>query len=251
MRKRATNPEGKKIAIVTGGSRGIGKAIVKKLAKLGNIIVVADYIQTDAHLMQTELAEQGIYIDVYKADISKKKDIESLVQYTLDKYGIIDILVNNAGISQYNMLQDITDEEFDQITKVNMYGPFAMCRAVADTMVQNQSGCIINISSIWGQTGAAMESVYSMTKAAVDALTKSLAKELGPSGIRVNSVSPGIIDTDMNSEWTKEELEEIKEQIPLGKIGMAEDIAECVAWLVEKDKYTTGQVISINGGWKI
>ena len=250
MRKKASNPEGKKIAIITGGSRGIGKEIVKTLAQMQNIIVVADYNKTEAQTMQKELAEQGIQIDIYKADISKHKDIKALVNYTLEKYGTIDILINNAGISQYGMLQDVTDEEWNKIIGTNLYGPFAMCREVIDTMVHNQEGTIINISSIWGLTGAAMESVYSITKAGIDALTKSLAKELGPSNIRVNSIAPGIIQTDMNAEWTKEELDQIKEQIPLGRIGTPQDIAKCVKWLVE-DNYTTGQVISPNGGWVI
>ena len=125
-----------------------------------------------------------------------------------------------------------------------------MSREVAKSMINSKCGLIINISSIWGEVGASMETVYSITKAGLDALTKSLAKELGPSNIRVNSISPGIINTSMNSNLTNEELEEIKDEIPLEKIGEPEDISKCVKWLIE-DNYTTGQVISINGGWNI
>ena len=250
MRKRASNPEGKKIAIVTGGSRGIGKAIVEQLAEMKNIIVVADYNKTNAKQLQNDLRQKGLEIDIFKADVSKTKDIKALVAYTLDKYGTVDILVNNAGISQYGLITDVTDEEWNNIMNTNLYSAFAMIREVADTMVDNKSGCIINISSIWGQVGASMEAVYSITKAGIDALTKSMAKELGPSNIRVNSIAPGMIATDMNSEWTEDELTMIKEQIPLERIGKPEDVAKCVKWLVE-DNYTTGQVISINGGWVI
>ena len=215
-----------------------------------NIIVVADYNQTDAQAMQTELYEQGIYIDVYKADISKQEDIKKLVNYTLEKYGTIDILVNNAGISSYKLAQDVTKEDWEKVVGTNLYGTFAMCQAVIDTMVDNQSGCIINVSSIWGIVGASMESLYALTKGGINALTKSLAKELGPSNIRVNAIAPGMIETSMNKEWSKEELDQIKEQIPLGRIGQPEDVARCVQWLVE-DNYTTGQIISPNGGWVI
>ena len=125
-----------------------------------------------------------------------------------------------------------------------------MCQETVHNMIQNKKGCIINISSIWGQVGASMEVVYSISKAGMDGLTKSLAKELGPSGIRVNSIAPGFIDTDMNKIYNKEEITQIKEEIPLQKIGETIDIAKCVKWLIE-DEYTTGQVISINGGWVI
>ena len=238
-----------KVAIVTGASRGIGKEIAKYLAR-ENITVVADYNQTAATKLQEELLKEGFFVDTFKADVSKYEEIKALVKYTLDKYKKIDILVNNAGISQYGLITDVTDEEWHKIMDVNLYSAFALIREVTETMVDQKNGCIINISSIWGQVGASMESVYAITKAGVDALTKSMAKELGPSGIRVNSIAPGIIDTDMNSGWNKEELEEIKNQIPLERIGKPEDIAKCVKWLIE-DTYTTGQVININGGWAI
>ncbi len=250
MYKNLRGHDDKKIAIVTGGSRGIGKAIVKALAEMKNFIVVVDYNQTNAQIMQSELFEQGISIDIFKADISKQKDIDALVDYTLNKYGRIDILVNNAGVSCYKLTQDVTKADWDRVVGTNLFGTFAMCQRVIDSMVDNHCGCIINISSIWGLVGASMESLYSLTKGGINAFTKSLAKELAPSGIRVNAIAPGMIMTDMNSDWSDEELEQIKEEIPLGRFGQPEDVAQCVKWLVA-DNYTTGQIISPNGGWVI
>ena len=241
----------KKVAIITGASRGIGREIAKQLAEQ-NIKVIANYNKSEkqAKQLQQELEQQGKKIDIYKADVSKKEDIQKLVEYVKEKYGTIDILINNAGISKVGLITDITDKDWNETISTNLYSAFAMTREVAPTMIHNKQGNIINISSIWGMVGASMETIYSITKAGIDALTKSLAKELGPSGIKVNSIAPGIIDTDMNKELTKQELEEIKEEIPLGKIGTAQDIAKCVKWLIE-DTYTTGQVISVNGGWII
>ena len=240
-----------KTAIITGASRGIGREIAKQLAKQ-DIKVIANYNKSEeeAKKLQQELQQEGKEIDIYKADVSKKEDIKKIVEYTKEKYGTIDILINNAGISKNGLITEITDKEWNETINTNLYSAFAMTREVAPIMIHNKQGCIINISSIWGIVGSSMEAIYSVTKAGVDALTKSLAKELGPSGIRVNSIAPGIIDTDMNKELTKKEIEEIKEEIPLGKIGTTQDIAKCVKWLIE-DTYTTGQIISVNGGWII
>lgn len=235
-----------KIAIVTGASRGIGRSIAKELACSG-ITVVANYNKSEE---AAQKLKKELNIDIVKADVSKKDGVQQLVNYTLEKYKKIDILINNAGIAKSQLITDVTDEDWHEMINTNLYSTFAMTREVARNMISNKQGNIINISSIWGMVGASMESVYSVTKAGIDALTKSLAKELGPSNIRVNSIAPGMIDTDMNSEWSKEELEQIKEEIPLYRIGKPEDIAKCVKWLIE-DTYTTGQVISINGGWVI
>ena len=162
----------------------------------------------------------------------------------------IDVLINNAGISQTKLFTDITDNDWNTMLNVNLNSVFYTSQEVAKYMIHEKQGCIINISSIWGMVGASCEVHYSVAKAGVDAMTKSLAKELGPSNIRVNSIAPGIIDTDMNKYLSKEELEEIKQEIPLGKIGDTLSIAKCAKWLIE-DNYTTGQIISINGGWNI
>ncbi len=241
----------KKVVIVTGASKGIGREIAKRLSLKG-YQVVANYhtSKEDAESLKKELEEQGIGIDFLKADLSCRDDAKKLVQFALNKYKKVDILINNAGISEYGLFTDITDEKWNQIINVNLYSAFVMSQEVIQNMIARKEGCIINISSIWGMVGASLEVLYSISKAGMDGLTKALAKELGPSGIRVNSVAPGIIETQMNSHLTEEEKKAIVEEIPLEKIGKPEDIAKCVEWLIE-DKYTTGQIISINGGWVI
>ena len=236
-----------KVAIVTGASRGIGREIAKELAK-ANIKVIANYNKSEeqAKLLQIENPE----IDIFQADVSKREEARKIVEYTLSKYGKIDILVNNAGIAESKLFTDNTDEDWNRIINNNLYSAFCMTQEVLNNMIHNKSGVIINISSVWGLVGASCETLYSISKAGMDAMTKSLAKELGPSNIRINSIAPGIIDTEMNKNLTQNELEELKEEIPLGRIGKASDIAKSVKWLIE-DEYTTGQVISSNGGWII
>ena len=182
--------------------------------------------------------------------MSNRKDVQKLVKYTIEKFKSIDILVNNAGISQVKLFTDITDEDWEDMIKNNLNSVFYCTQEVLPTMINKKQGCIINISSVWGMVGGSCEVHYSAAKAGIDGMTKALAKELGPSNIRVNSIAPGIIDTDMNKNITENELENLKEEIPLGRIGYSKDIAKCVKWLSE-DEYITGQVISINGGWVI
>lgn len=240
-----------KVIIVTGASKGIGKEISKELAKKGNTII-ANYNKSEKEIkeLQQELEKQNIKIDIYKADVSKREEAANLVKYTIQKYGKIDVLINNAGISQIKEFTQITDEDWNNMINTNLNSVFYMSQESCHNMIHNKKGCIINISSIWGITGASCEVHYSVSKAGVDALTKALAKELGPSNIRVNSIAPGIINTQMNAHLSEEEKQNIEEEIPLEKIGKAIDIERCVEWLI-KDEYTTGQVISINGGWNI
>lgn len=240
-----------KIAIVTGASRGIGREIAKQLA-VGGIKVIANYnkSENEANELKNELLNNGIDIDIFKADVSKREDGKRLVDFALKRYGRIDILINNAGITEYKMFTDESDTDWNRVMNNNLYSAFMMCQEVVPSMIHNKKGCIINISSIWGQIGSSCEVIYSISKAGMDGLTKALAKELGPSNIRVNSIAPGIIDTEMNNNLSKEEVEEIIKDIPLEKIGLPKDIANCVNWLI-KDNYTTGQVIPINGGWGI
>lgn len=241
----------KKIAIITGASKGIGREIAKELAKEG-VQVVANYNKSleEAKQLQAELEKENINIDIVKADVSKREEAKSLVEYALKKYGKIDVLINNAGISEYKLFTDESKEDWDRVINTNLYSAFSMCQEVIPNMIHNKNGCIINISSAWGQVGAALEVIYSVSKAGMDGLTKALAKELGPSNIRVNSIAPGMIDTGMNDRFKEEEIKNIEQEIPLEKIGKPEDIAKCVKWLIE-DKYTTGQIIAINGGWVI
>lgn len=241
----------KKTIIVTGASRGIGAAIVKMLAKEDyNIVLNYNKSEEIAKKMQEEFTKQGENVEIFKADVSKREEVKKLIEFTINKFKKIDVLINNAGISQTRLFTDITDEDWNNMLNVNLNSVFYMTQEVLPYMIHEKEGCIINISSIWGITGAACETHYSVAKAGVDAMTKSLAKELGPSNIRVNSIAPGIIDTDMNKYLSDEELANIEEEIPLGKIGSPETIAKCVKWLIEDD-YTTGQIIGINGGWNI
>ena len=240
-----------RIAIVTGGARGIGKAIVETLAKKG-IKVIANYNKSEenAKKLKEDLQKEDIKIDIFKADVSKREEVKNMIDYVIKKYNKIDILINNAGISQEKMFQDITDEDWENIIKINLYSVFCTTQETIPYMLKQKSGCIINISSIYGVNGGSCAVAYSATKAGIDGITKSLAKEVGPSNIRVNSIAPGFINTDMNAYLKPEEIEEIKKETPLEKIGEGIDIARCVEWLIE-DNFTTGQVISINGGWVI
>ena len=240
-----------KVAIVTGASRGIGREIAKTLVKKG-IKVIANYNKSEekAKELQKELEKENMQIDIFKADVSKRQEVNKLVQYTLEKYKKIDILINNAGISEYKIFTDETDEDWNKVMNNNLYSAFIMSQEVIPNMIHNKTGCIINVSSVWGMVGSSLEVIYSVSKAGMDGLTKALAKELGPSNIRVNSIAPGAIDTDMNIDLSEEELKDLENETPLGRIGKVQDIAKCVNWLVD-DEFTTGQIISINGGWII
>lgn len=235
------------VILITGASRGIGREIAIKLAQDGNM-VIANYNKSEEQA--NTLKQESNNIEIYKANVSKREEVHKMVTDVVEKYGKIDVLINNAGISEEKMFIDVTDNDWNKIINNNLYSVFCTTQEVLHSMVKRKSGCIINISSVWGLVGASCESIYSVSKAGIDAITKSLAKELGPSGIRVNSIAPGIIATDMNNNLSQQEMNQIKEEIPLEKIGKAIDIAKCVDWLIS-DRYTTGQIISINGGWII
>ena len=237
--------------IVTGGSRGIGKCLVENLARDGhNVLLNYNKSEKQALKIQRDLQEEGYLVEVFKADVSKRKDVKSMVDFAIEKFGNIDVLINNAGIAKLQMFQDVTDDDWEEIINTNLKSAFYMSQAVLPTMIHKKSGLIINISSIWGQVGASCETVYSISKAGLDAMTKSLAKELGPSNIRVNSIAPGVIDTAMNSMLDEHIKNEIRNETPLGQIGRPIDIYKCVKWLIE-DEFTTGQVIPVNGGYVI
>ena len=240
-----------KVVIVTGASRGIGRDIATTLAKKG-YIVIANYNKSEnkAIELQQNLKKENINIDIFKADVSNRDEVKKLVQFVINKYKKIDCVINNAGIDQVKMFLDITDADWNNMISNNLNSVFYMCQEVLPYMIHEKNGVIINISSIWGVTGASCESHYAVSKAGVDALTKSLAKEMGPSNIRINSIAPGFIDTEMNNNLNEEEKKEIKEEIPIQKIGKGEDVSRTVEWNVE-DEYITGQVISVNGGWLI
>ena len=185
-----------KVVLITGASRGIGRDIAEKLAQKG-YQVIANYNRSEEKAK--ELKSKYANIDIYKADVSKREEVHNMIKSILEKYKKIDVLVNNAGISLTGLFTDVTDEEWNKIINNDLYSVFCTTQEVLTNMIMRKEGCIINISSIWGIVGSSCESIYSVAKAGVDGMTKSLAKELGPSNIRVNSIAPGIIDTEMNN----------------------------------------------------
>lgn len=251
MEEKAEKNIANKVVVVTGGSRGIGAEIVKKLAG-DNYRVILNYnkSENEAKKVKEDLQKNNINIEIFKADVSKREEVKELIDFVINKFEKIDVLINNAGISQAKLFTDLTDEDWNNMIQTNLTSVFYCTQEAIKNMISRKEGLIINISSIWGVTGSSCEVHYSVAKAGIDGMTKALAKEVGPSNIRVNSIAPGIIDTDMNKAYTDEEIKDIIEDIPLNKIGKKVDIARCVEWLIE-DEYTTGQVISINGGWLI
>lgn len=241
----------KKVVLVTGGSRGIGANICIELAKQGfNVILNYNKSEEQALKIQKELSNNGFEIDIFKADITLRENVNDLIQFCINKYGKIDVLINNAGISQIKLFTELTESDWQNMIQTNLTSCFYTSQEAVKYMINQKQGCIINISSIWGTTGASCEVHYSSAKAGLDGLTKALAKELGPSNIRVNSIAPGFIKTEMNSSLSEDEIQNIIQEIPLQRIGYPQSITKCVKWLIEDD-YTTGQVISINGGWYI
>ncbi len=230
-----------KTILITGGVRGIGRSIALKFKQKG-FRVCAVYSRDEENA--NSLAALGV--EVYKADVSKEDEVTALFQ----KIGGVDVLVNNAGISLIKQIQDISYEEYGRVMSVNMGGAFLCSREAAKGMIDRQSGLIVNISSVWGEVGGSCESVYSASKAALLGFTKALAKELGWSGVRVNSVSPGVIDTPMNAHFSAEDMQAIKEEIPMGRLGTGEDVARAVEYLYENG-YVTGVDIPVNGGFSI
>ena len=230
-----------KTVVVTGGVRGIGKAIALAFLKKG-YRVIATYSKDEEGAKETLL--EGV--EVYKTDVRKEEDVRSLFQ----KIGRVDVLVNNAGVSLIKQIQDTTKAEIDDLFAVNVIGAILCSREASKSMISEQSGLIVNISSVWGEVGASCESVYSASKGALIAFTKALAKELGWSGVRVNCVSPGVIDTKMNGHFSNEEKTALVEEIPVGRIGQAEEVASAVIFL-EENGYVTGVDLPVNGGFSI
>lgn len=239
----------KNIILITGAAKGIGKGIVEMLAEDKKNIIVVNYNHSEKEAFELKEKYKD-NIEIYKADITKREEVIKMREFVLGKYKKIDVLINNAGISQIKLFTDISDLEWDNMIKTNLTSMYYITQEFLDNMINNKKGCIINISSIWGIVGASCEVHYSAAKAGIIGMSKALAKELGPSNIRVNVIAPGDIDTDMNKTLSDDEIQEIKNEIPLGKIGKPIDIARCVKWLIE-DEFTTGQVISPNGGWVI
>lgn len=239
-----------KVALVTGASRGIGKAIAIELAKEGAWVII-NYKNNDEMANKTlkEIEEIGGYAKLLKGDISSFNGAKEIADKALSFYGKIDILVNNAGISAIGLFMDANEEDIDNIINTNLLGPIYLTRHILPNMLST-GGNIINISSIWGETGAACEVLYSSSKGGINLFTKALAKEYAMSDIRVNGIAPGVIDTDMNKSFSEEEINTLKEEIPVGRLGLPEEIAKAVIFLCsDKCKYLTGQIIRIDGGF--
>lgn len=232
-----------KSAVVTGGTRGIGLAVCRLLCKKG-YAVTATYSQGEEDARRAhELLPEARFV---RADVSDEGAVKELFSRTPSP----DILVNNAGVSSFGQVQDIDLEEWNRLLSVNAGGTFLCCKHAVRGMISRGKGAIVNVASVWGETGGSCESAYSASKGAVIAFTKALAKELAPSGISVNCVSPGAIDTAMNNRLSEADKRLLCEEIPFGRMGTAEEVAEAVVFLAES-RYITGQVLGVNGGMLI
>ena len=234
--------------LVTGGSRGIGAAIAKKFAEQGDTVYIT-YCKSKeaAQALEQQYGIHPIFAD-FREDFGALKAGKAIAE----QIGTIDTLVNNAAISVVDVFQCVSEEDCTALYRVNLFGTVDMTRAILPTMLQQHSGNIINITSVWGQTGASCEVDYSVTKGGIIAFTKALAKEVAPSGIRVNAVSPGVIDTEMNAHLSEEDRKELAEETPLQRIGKPEEIADAVLFLAsERAAFITGQVLPVNGGFLI
>ncbi len=245
-----TRPLFGQTALITGASRGIGAAIATTLAKAGANIAV-NYL-TQASKAQ-EIVSQCELFDIHAiavaGDVSKASDVDHLFAQTTRHIGPITILVNNAGKAQSDLFIDTSEKDFEDLIGVNLKGPFLCTKKALPAMLQAQQGRIINISSIWGMVGGSCEVAYSAAKGGVIAFTKALAKELGSTGITVNAVAPGAISTDMMSVYSEEDIQKIREETPLGRLGTPEDVAHTVLFLASPESsFLTGQIISPNGG---
>lgn len=237
--------------LITGGSRGIGAAIARRFAKEGYRIVI-HYLQGHEQANETarECIALGAEVLTVSADLGSKDQLTRMKE-KLDTLGLKpDIVVNNAGISHYGMLIDVSEEQWDHVMNVNLKGMFLCTQLFMPHMISQKYGRFINVSSVWGMTGAACEVLYSTTKGGINAFTKALAKELAPSGVTVNAVAPGVVETDMMSTFDQAEKEALAQEIPVGRFGSTEEIASLVYFLaLPESSYITGQIISPNGGW--
>ena len=237
-----------KTVFITGGSRGIGAEAVRTFKNKGYNVAFTYYKSGEQALC---LAKETGALAVF-CDVSNSEAVNSAIDVVKESFGSVDILINNAGIDEFSLFTDITDEMWHRMIDTNLSSAFYTSRAVLPDMINKKDGVIINISSMWGEVGASCEVHYSVSKAGLIGLTKALAKEVGPSGIRVNCITPGGIDTDMNKTLSEEDIEQLKLDTPLGKIGKTQDIVNAILFLADdSSRFITGQVLGVNGGYII
>lgn len=244
----------KDIVLVTGASGGIGRATAEKFALAGHPVVLHYYKGTErAEALRKELTELGCTVMTQQADLRDSTQVNQMMERIEKQWGPVDILINNAGVAQQKLFTDLTDEDWRDMFAVHADGAFYCARAVLPSMIHKKRGCIINVSSMWGQTGGSCEVHYSAAKGALQAMTKALAKEVGPSGIRVNCVAPGVILTEMNTRmFDADTLDALREETPLEKLGTPEDVARMIYFLSTAEAgFITGQIIGVNGGMVI
>ena len=240
----------RKIALITGGSRGIGAACVRLFARSGYAVVfLANRSADKAQALTDELRAEGCDVAYRLCDVSDGAQVASVIADILRTWKRIDVLVNCAGVAHIGLFTDMSDEEWDALFAVNVRSVFSVTKAVLPGMISRQSGAIVNVSSMWGEVGASCEVAYSATKAAIIGMTKALAKEVGPSGIRVNVVTPGVIDTDMNAQLSADDRAVLADETPLGRIGSADEVARTILFLCsDSASFITGQVLGVSGG---
>lgn len=228
--------------VITGGSRGIGAAAAEAFAALGDRVFLLYEKSTDAaEALAARLGGTALACDVSD---------EGAVRDAFDRIGDVDVLICNAGICEYGLMRDLPEARWDRLFAVNVKGIYHCVNAAMPALLRKHAGCVITVGSMWGQTGASCEAAYSATKGAVIALTKALAKELGPSGIRVNCVSPGVIQTDMCANLDAQTLSELQNETPLGVLGTPRDVAQAMVYLAQAD-FVTGQILGVSGGYLI
>lgn len=240
-----------KTVLITGSSRGIGAAIAQRLNNEYKIVINYNNSKDEALKLLENLRKTNPYVIAVKADVSKEDDVNLLFDLAEKNFSHVDILINNAGISHFSQIQDIEFETWKKVINTNLNSVFLSSKRAIPNMIKNNYGVIINMSSIWGDFGASMEALYSTSKGAINTFTKALSKELAPSGIRVNAVAPGIVDTDMmRNDFSYQELEELKKEVSVNRFAKPEEIADLINYLIsDQASYITGDIIHINGGF--
>ena len=241
----------RKAVLITGASRGIGRAAAELFARRGYGVLI-NYRQDAgaAHELEKQLLDSGADALAVQADVAQEDQVLRMMEMAVKRFGFIDVLVNNAGIASQKLFTALTTEEWRRMMAVHVDGTFHCCREVLPAMIREKRGAIVNVASIWGLSGASCEVAYSTAKAAVIGMTKALAREVGPSGVRVNCVAPGVIDTRMMDEHSDETKAALAEETPLGRIGTAQEAAQAIAYLAsEEASFITGQVLTVDGGF--